>query len=412
MKPRVRRMYRVRLAVLAKSSNTALSVEDGQKIFTSLVPVYNSTVDLYKVVQEAARTGEPPSQVPRGWDGLVSLAIRTRDADKVLSGYTAQALSVPLIQRAGGLARWLIQFAEIPPGQAKAFEQAAKPVMSAKRAPNKFATWAKNNLEKVAYLIKAFNTWPLKTEKSEDTYPIGPLTIHNTLQLQGSDLEKTDKVIEAAVKFVKGSGIPNVAKALYGDVFLVGKLQGHNTLAWYSIRDDNIYLRPLLKADLDATHSLCHEIGHRYWFKVMDNEARAWWRNYHDSKRFEAPDVTEQVREVVRSIKPGMPLPIEVKGWSKGGPPIVTEVVDLGPTSMVSFTNTRGAKKGQIGKLRMTDIIQYLAKLNTRSLSYPTAYAATSPEEHFADAFAMYAMGKLTGPHKENFERLIVNRKP
>jgi hypothetical protein len=313
---------------------------------------------------------------------------------------------------AAQLSRWLIRFKSIPKGQAKGLERAAKPFLSGRQAPRKPIAWLAKNGKNFKFLTNAFQKWEDKGEDSPDKYTLGPFTIHNTLQLEGDDLKKTNKVIEAATKFVKSSGIPGAAKAAYGDVFVVGKLQGHNTLAWYNFRDDNIYLRPLLKADMDAAHSLAHEIGHRYWRKQVPKDVQRQWQSYHMGKRYERPDVGEQIKEVMATIKPGQPMPIPIKGWSRGGPPIIVGLENTSDPRRVEvvFEMPRGAKKGKQGRVRLMAVANFLGSQAARKVSYPTDYASTSPEEHFAESFAMFAMKKLTGVHKENFEKIIVKR--
>lgn len=402
--------WRIRLATLAtKMSAEALNQSDGIKFVTAIQDQLSNYVTFAKILQDTARTGHIPPAFAKEYE--FHRAVRYGDADKALA-HSGGRIAIPLINAASALARWVIRFKSIPKGQAKLLERAVKPFVSVRQAPRKVVSWLLKNEKNFEYLVNAFKKWPDKGDDSPDKYKIGPFSVHNTLQLAGEDLEKTNKVIEAGAKFIKSSGIPNAAKMLYGDVFVVGKLKGHNTLAWYNVGDDNIYLRPLLKADLDATHSLTHEIGHRYYRRVLSREARMLWERYHSNQQSEFGETDDQVEKIMKTIRPGEPLPFPVKGWERGGPPIVVGFENLQnpQRAAVVFEMTRGAKQGKQGKLSLMGIASFLSTIENRKMRYPTAYAATSPEEHFADSFAMYSMKKLTGIHKENFEKLIVNR--
>jgi hypothetical protein len=403
--------FRVRLATLAKSAQ-ALSEADGRRLYDRLQDV-DKLVGYAKALGDTAKSGRIPSE-HRG-DPMFDRVVLLKDPDKSLDRYTSrkfQRATFNILAEAAQLARWIIRFKSIPKGQAKKLERAAKPFLSARRAPRKPVGWLAKNGKNLDFLLTAFKTWEDKGDDSPDKYTVGPFTVHNTLQLEGDDLEKTNKVIEAATKFVKGSSIPGAGKAAYGDVFVVGKLQGHNTLAWYNFRDDNIYLRPLLKANMDATHSLAHEIGHRYWRKQVPREVQNQWARYHSGKRYERPDVMDQVKEVMASIRPGEPVPVPIKGWERGGPPIIVGLENTSNPNRAElvFEMPRGKKKGKQGRIRLMSIANFVGQQESRKISFPTDYASTSPEEHFAESFALYAMKKLRGPHKENFEKIIVKR--
>lgn len=402
-------VFRVRLATMAKSAQ-AIREQDGAKFADILNRSVDEAVGLSKQLFDVIKNERIPPKYER--DYTFQKAYRYGDADKAMADRNGKGLAMMLLVNAAELSRWLIRFKSIPKGQAKALERAAKPFLSARRAPRKIATWIVKNEKNLKFLTNAYKKWPDKGEDSPDKYPVGPFTVHNTLQLDGDDLTKTNKVIEAGTKFLKSSGIPGAAKMLYGDIYVVGKLQGHNTLAWYNFRDDNVYLRPLLKANMDATASLTHEIGHRYWRKVLPKDAQRAWQRYHQGKRYEQPDVGEQIKEVMATIKPGQPMPVPIKGRQRGGPPIVLRLEDTSDPrrARVVYTMPRGKNKGEEGSIRLMAIANFLGQQAARKITFPTPYASTSPEEHFAESFGMYSMKKLTGTHKENFEKIIVNR--
>lgn len=205
MNQRAEHAFRVRLATLAKSAE-GLREQDGAQLVQALLKVMPDTIAIVKALEDTARTGNIPSEYAR--DYTFQKAVRYGDADKAMSDSTGKRVAMAILGPAAELARWIIRFKSIPKGQAKSLEKAAKPFLSVRRIPRKIAGWLLKNEKNITYLVRAFGTWPDKTEASPDKYNIGPFTIHNTLQLEGDDLAKTNKVIEAATKLSKAPAFP------------------------------------------------------------------------------------------------------------------------------------------------------------------------------------------------------------
>ncbi len=333
------------------------------------------------------------ARVARNWDsGLMNTQVATFKRELARFDL-ALATRDRLIEyrwhdviRAGRpLTEWLLETRSVPKGKEKAAEMAFRLFMSASRAPKDMPAWNEKNRRHIDMLLTAID-WPAKgaaAEGSEETFPLAGFTIHNTVNLAGSSLESTKTVIERAVKVVRSmTAVPRVASIIYGNLFIVGRLKQPRTLAWYNIMTDEVYLRPHVKVGSEEAHNLVHELGHRYWFKVMTREAKAMWAGHHMSTGFSRP--------AVPMPKAGDPYPFPIRGRKER--PII-EKVEGGQIYFVGG--------GTIGAYQT---MQYLQ----REAAFPSPYSETSPEEHFAEAFAMYGLGDLKPEHIEAFDSIVI----
>lgn len=290
-----------------------------------------------------------------------------------------------VIRRGSQIAGWLLETRSIPRGKEKAAELAFRLFMSAARTPRDVFAWAEKNEKHLVTFLDALG-WPEKSavsDDSEEVFPFEGFTIHNTLNLTGPGLETTKDVIKRAVRVLHTmTSVPRVTSIIYGNLFVVGRLKQPRTLAWYNQLTDEVYLRPHIKVGSEESHNLLHELGHRYWFKVMSREARSAWATYHMLLQFQRPEVPMP--------GPGDVFPIPIKGQKKA--PIV-ERVEGGQIFFVGG--------GSVPRLKTMQILQQKA-------SYPTDYASTSAEEHFAESFAMYGLGDLQAQHVEAFEAIVI----
>lgn len=299
---------------------------------------------------------------------------------------------------------YLLLTKAIPRGQAKKFELAARPFAAARRSPRDVVAWMEKNKRNYQYLTAAAK-WPDKVENGagvEDVFTIGPFKVHNTVQETGEKLSETKKVIEYGAKHLRGSRIPGLAKTLYGDVFIVGRLAQPRTLAWYSRSDDKLYLRPHLKVGKGELHNFLHELGHRYWGKFMSRDAKSKWATRHFLMKhgyagFGPQEVSEDLPEI------GKPLPIPMKGMKRGGPPVVTKIDP-------AFIHVLHEATGREAKILKTEYFKFLRGQAKRA-QFPTPYASKDAEEHFCEALAMYLMGALADPHKAAFDAVVIRGK-
>lgn len=288
---------------------------------------------------------------------------------------------VPLINRGRTLAEWVVQTRSIPSGKAKAVEMAARVFLKVSRVPKNIPDWYTKNQARLVLLSEAAK-WVERTTTEETTSEIaavGPFKVHNTIGATPKQFEAIQGLFESAIRSL--NAIKDFRKVLYGDVFVVGQLKQSTTLAWYSVRDDDVYIRSLAKKGIDDLRSLIHELGHRYWFKFLSLDVKQRMaRLYSDLRhsRVETPP-----------LKEGDVLPLPVRGVK--GPVIVT-----GLEGLFYRISTGGH----------VSILEVQKRLRLQA-TFPTAYAATNYEEFFAECFSFYTLGKLKPDLTERFEAAL-----
>lgn len=333
-------------------------------------------------------------------------------AFKLFSGSTTVRT---LLNTGHSLSRFILEHKAVPKAKAKRLMKALQVLIKARRAPRKLEPWIEKMAPGIQVMLES-ERWPLKADQpdAEDVkFKLGPFEVHNTLALQGKELDATKSAIDKATRFIKKSKVPRSNDLLYGPIMIVDKLSQPRTLAWYYPQDDTVYLRPHTKVGFGEVHNLIHELGHRYWAKLAPREKKAAWDRHHRSLRdgidpaVEDPMELEEVKELA-ALKPGDPFPLKIKGFIRGGPPKVTDVIPRGRDVGIRIENERG-KSAVISLREMARAVAATQARNQRVAQFPTPYSSTDWEEHFCEAFAMYAMGKLPIEHKEAFEKIWVD---
>jgi len=257
---------------------------------------------------------------------------------------------------------YLLQTKSIPRGQAKKFELSARPFSAAKRPPRDIVAWLEKNKGKYRYLVDAAG-WPDKVENgiggAEDLFTVGPFKVHNTVRETG--------------------GQPR-------------------TLAWYNPNDDKLYLRPHIKVGEGELHNFLHELGHRYWDKIMSRDVKTKWANHYSMIKYGLGQYERSRPTDLPEI--GEPLPIPMQGMRRGGPPIVTDIDDR-------FIHVLHKPTGRDAKIKKREYWKFLERRAKRG-QFPTPYASTNREEHFCEALAMHLLGNLPEPHKSIFDTVVI----
>lgn len=301
------------------------------------------------------------------------------------SRYSDHPPWIGLINAARPLAESILTMKTIPAGQTKPLEMAVRLVLNAKRPPEDIVKWYTTNRNRIKLLNQAI-AWPFKEEGVEDdqTFKIGPLTIHNTLGLSGNDLTAVKASIQKTIDLIKRLDVPHIEKVLYGDVHLVAKLKQNRTIAWYAIASDDIFVRPFKNVGVDEIQSLVHEFGHRYLRKFADQQPQMDWVRHHAS--------LSRNQQKVEMPKPGDPLPVPLQGSKTI--PIITKI-------------DQGVKlELDTGGFIKWDSLYLLLKKKSEQAQYPTNYAATDSSEHFCESLGLRAVGQLKGIHLTAFQRI------
>lgn len=406
------RQARNLLSRIASTCRFALSEDEGDRLYERFSDSYKEISDLIDAIADPTLT---TARV--GKHHPASYYIYIRELKGLEQAWKRLAKSIEMAQfvNAGKkLVKYIIQYKSIPKGNARKVQRAAEVFMKMRRMPRKLDTWWKRNAKHIQTILGS-RGWPLKTvDEGEEIYNLGPFEVHNTLALSDRDLSKTNKAIESAAKFLSSSRIPKARQVLYGPVMIVGRLQQPRTLAWYYPSDDTIYLRVHRKVSKGEVHNLIHEIGHRYWKKLLSPLQKKAWKKHHrqmkglgESEEGELDEFNQREIQKLNELEVGDEFPIKLKGMIRGGPPRIVDIIQSGDAYQWVVTNRKGTRRARVSR---SAIINNMKENNRRRKAvdhFPTVYASTDPEEHFCEAFAMYAMNKLPVEHKEAFETII-----
>lgn len=300
---------------------------------------------------------------------------------------------VALLENGYKVAEGLLATRAIPPRQAKGLELAYRLCYKSRRMPQDILKWWKTNQKRFVLLINAAKTWPQKQEGTDDLFKIGPFTVHNTVGARGAQLEAFKKMVEVAVQKSKANPIPGFAQTLYGDIYLVGAITQAHHSAWYHIREDTVYCRIAKKKwSFDEAHALIHELGHRYWHRFADAEAKAKWESHHMNVKYQRVDVPEP--------ELGDEIPVRIKGAPRGWRP-----------KLMSKTNGQfwfQRPDGSMGSIMAHRLMKVIRENEGNALKFPTAYSATSEQEHFCESLALRALGSLPAEHEIPFKTVWI----
>lgn len=309
------------------------------------------------------------------------------DPDDRLGTRTADLVWSYLAAPARRISTWVIETRAIPRGKAKAVELAVR-AFGIKKPRNVVAWWQKNRRH-VETLLEAQN-WPDRTAEGLDVYEVGPLVVHDTLHMSDAELSRTLEVIERVIEALADD--PGLSDVLYGPVYVVGRLRVPRVLAWYYPKDDVIYLRPQ-RGDFEReTFNLLHELGHRFWRQFLTPEERKPWITRHTELSYASVDVP--------SPQPGDLIPVHGRE---------------DPVEILDIRMIPGLRDPQVivedGRIPYASIVRKREQ-RARAELFPTAYSMQDVEEHFAEAFAMRALGILPEEHEAFFEDWFEDVRP
>lgn len=207
-------------------------------------------------------------------------------------------------------------------------------------------------------------------------------------------LDKAVEDIKSITAIVKSSKVPHFASALYGEMFIADGEALGNIAAHYNISSDTISIN---EASLDknveyVTHSLIHELGHRYFRKVLNDTERADWENFYQ---------TIQVQKTNAKPKLGDSIFFDWGVYDPEAIPGQDIITDLDFDEMGFDLYVYKAKKGT-----HTISIHQLLKVG----AFPTVYASTNSEEFFCETISLYHTGKMRSSAKAMVEKGFINR--
>lgn len=176
----------------------------------------------------------------------------------------------------------LIQQYELPPKTRKGVEAAAKfysksRVQMPKRG-KEAETYGKylEIYREQFVLAKTAITQSQPRGVGEDTgaksKKAGPFTIVNTGGFDEETMDEAAKVTATAAELLHRKGL---GKVCYGEVLLSNTLSKSTVLAFYLVKNDEMFVRANLKGKQhDAVATIIHELGHRLQFKFLPSKQR------------------------------------------------------------------------------------------------------------------------------------------
>ena len=187
------------------------------------------------------------------------------------------------------------------------------------------------------------------------------------------------------------------SELLYGVVEVKKKLEG-NTLADYSNNGDYMRIKAD-RADRDFVKSFIHELGHRLWYKFLNNNQRFQiQRKYYDMLR------NEQQIELNKGDL------IETKDG------YVVQFIDKTPGRYrtMLINKPKRIRRFQIGDVIVFKNLNYqnIEKINHKKLQmeefdFPTSYSKKNEKQFFSECFSYWMIGGLNKNLINFFESVL-----
>jgi hypothetical protein len=300
--------------------------------------------------------------------------------------------------------------------------------------------------EQLAVLTEAMTKGrPIAEGDAEDAAKVkaGPFMLINTGGFPDDVMHSVADTVKKCAEYASTSGLGQVC---YGEINVSQKIGRKNTLAFYVIAQDELFVRADAKTSTNHIHNILHELGHRYEHKFLKNKnapARMYMLiggRHREEIRKNAPkpgDVmvdqkTQSVYEVTglsgttvhlrNKVEPNVIEKVQEEAKKE----ILRRRPELAePTPnnenilhfmMEAVVNQSLARLG-VGQAKI-DIESYYAHrgIDPRSSSdfkgFMSPYAATSQAENFAEMFAFYCTGDLPPTQAALFEEQVFNETP
>lgn len=343
-------------------------------------------------------------------DQLTHLVATTPPDDRYLAYRVAAILKsvFDVLLRVGASTAFLavLRDREMSPADRKIIEAAAK-----RFGQRRIVVKKEKALEVYPKLMREFDTAVetarrvLRTnekhteEGSTTALQVGSFTLVNTGGFPDKVMAECAKVVERSEKLLRQKGL---GKVCYGPVNVTNTIyKSTRVLAFYMVNDDTLYIRANLKGKAGpAVESVVHELGHRLQFKFLKSKKRdidALYRRLGDQQTSNTND-----------------LLMDKSRWPKEGDTFEHK----GETFFFDRINVSGRTQlealfkvpGERFSLRVP-LTTYISSRDPSALkavkTYVTNYAATDPDENFAEMVAFYCEDKLPSEQVEMLEAII-----
>lgn len=314
-------------------------------------------------------------------------------------GYSIQPRAVAQIV---SLTDFVFQKIEFPENKAKKV-RALKNKLRAPRRRYRPSEWIHKRRSQINEMLELLK-YPIRDE-SERTTQVGPFTLKNPIMLEDHKVELLEEICTKALKLCTNSLAPNFTQALYGDVVLVEMMERANWYAWYSGAKDEITMKYMDREKKLFIKTFIHEIGHRYYQKILPNEKKRLWATYdrrcHRAQRIDLNDWIG--RDISLYLKKKRKR-TSISSDPKSGDPVT--IAQIGTPWSPDGVYVKAQDGTEVGPFRS----KYL-KTHIKAITgiFPTQYATSDVEEHFCEALAYKAVGLLHPKSLEAFNSIIVD---
>lgn len=234
------------------------------------------------------------------------------------------------------------------------------------------------------------------SEEGGDTVlEAGPFQLINTGGFAPAAMADVAKVVEKSVKLLHSKGL---ARICYGSIQVTNSV-GRSTrvLAFYRPSDDTLYIRANLKGKQGpAVLSVTHELGHRLHKKFLQ------------SKNSEIHGLYSQLAH--KKQRADLDLLKDRSKWPSGG----ETITENGVTYVVKGVSYKGkspvvelAREADPSRGAHMDLGAFIGQKHPETSVFVSPYAATTPEENFAEMIAYYCEDLLPDDQVAMLEAIL-----
>lgn len=234
------------------------------------------------------------------------------------------------------------------------------------------------------------------TDEEDETLKAGSFTLVNTGGFNDKVMANVADLVKESEKLLRAKGFGRVC---YGEVNVTGTIAKSRTLAHYTLTNDELFIRANIKKGGLALRTIIHELAHRLQYKFMGGDSNK------DIRRIflELSGKTRRLMDSARWDRSRWPSPRDtIQAGRK-----TYQVEEVKPNSRheMQIELTDPSKPQWRGTLPLDAYLR--DKFPESTSAFVTQYAATKPEENFAEMVAFYCLGQLPVDQEELLKSVL-----
>ena len=256
----------------------------------------------------------------------------------------------------------------------------------------------KDLAEKKELYHKLYEAAKRTIEKGEELSSGGPMKAGSFILVNtGGFNEKTMEVVQGLIeKADRLLHAKRLGKICYGEVNVTGTIRKASTLAYYALDSDELFVRSNLKGKSGpALQTILHELAHRLQYKFLGGAGNKGIRELYIL-------LSSEARQKLQAIKD------DKDKWPKEGDVIEInrEKVKVISVSLNRQYNFDIHVEDVHGRRLRIPLDSYLTVTHKTS-SFITPYAATNPDENFAEMVSFYCLNELPPDQVKMLEDIL-----